>query len=649
MLLLQISARAATYNCTIHPRSGDAFGKAHYRIWLPEETPEIRGIIFRQHGCGMGARQFGLEHADDIQWQSLAQKHGFALMGSQLWAPEEDCSTWTMPEDGSANAFLTAIQIFANASNHPELEQAPWCLWGHSGGAIWTVNMAYMFPERMVAAFPRSGGLSPIGRSYTRSQPKTPDSNPATLQVPIVFCYGEKEFQEGNRFYNLIAGVHEVFEYGRKHHAPWTLAVHPDSEHENSQSRQLAIRFFDRMISKRLPDPANSKGNTSSLLALPNKKHWVGLNDSLEVFEASFLQAPIHLSSYLIDEKFAREWKAFSRFGDIEDTTPPPPPYHIRVDKEGSNAFLQWDAFADIESGIQSFRVYKAGNLIGEIAGELNRRWNPTGAIHAWNYSDQPLNGQAMPAMNFQDRNAGHAEAEDYSVATVNKAGLESKRTQGISLQSWNDRLNSSWTNLSHENFLNHWQGPGGKSPLGWRFEKGILSMSPDRDNGNHTSLYSKDIYDNFEFHFEFRIGAKGNSGVKYRMQHYDGQFLGPEYQILDDDQHYPGYDPSSSKESHFITSSLYVLDMGDWNLDARHPPGTWNKGKIISNGNRIEHWINGVKIVDTRTNTESFKKAVQKSKFNQWPNYGQNTKGRIMLQDHGTGVEFRNLKIKSL
>ena len=173
-LLIPTLAQAATFNLTIEPRSTDAFGKAHYRLWIPDETPELRGIIVRQHGCGMGARKFGLEHADDIQWQALAQKHGFALMGSQLWAPEEDCSTWTMPEDGSAHAFLSAIQTFANASNHPELEKVPWCLWGHSGGAIWTVNMAYMFPDRIIAAFPRSGGLAPVGGSYTRSQPKTP-------------------------------------------------------------------------------------------------------------------------------------------------------------------------------------------------------------------------------------------------------------------------------------------------------------------------------------------------------------------------------------------------------------------------------------------------------------------------------------------
>ena len=203
--------------------------------------------------------------------------------------------------------------------------------------------------------------------------------------------------------------------------------------------------------------------------------------------------------------------------------------------------------------------------------------------------------------------NAANAQPEDYQVSTVNKEGLESKRTQGISMKTWIARKKSVWTNLSDADFLTHWEGPDGHKPRGWKWENEILSMSPHKDKESQTSLYSKEIYGDFEFQFQFRIGNGGNSGVKYRMQDYDEQFLGPEYQILDDQQHYPGYNPAESTEARYITGTLYVLDMGDWNLDPRHPPGTWNAGRIISNGNRIEHWINGVKIVDTRTHTEEF------------------------------------------
>ncbi|MBT7873819.1 MAG: DUF1080 domain-containing protein [Verrucomicrobia bacterium] len=653
LILLSPLTQAATFDCTIEPGPDDAVGTAHYRIWIPEETPELRGIIFRQHGCGQGARKLGLEHADDIQWQTLAQKHGFALMGSQIWAPEEDCSTWTMPEDGSANAFLSAIKLFARASGHTELNQVPWCLWGHSGGAIWTVNMAYLYPERIIAAFSRSGGLSPVGSSYKRSLPKTPNSNAATLQVPILFCYGEREYNEGNRFYNLIAGVHEVFEYGRKHKAPWALTVHPDSEHENSQSRQLAIRFFDNIIPARLPDPAHSENKVQVLKTLPTRKYWIGLHESLETFEASNLQSNLqsnlHESSYLLNKTLAADWESFCQNGHIPDTSPPAPPHNLRVEEEPYRTKLQWNAYADMESGIQSFRIYRKGKLIGEIAGELNRRWNPTGAYQAWNYSDQPLNGRELLPMAFTDGDATNAPPEDYHVSTVNKEGLESKRTQGVSMETWIARNKSVWRNLSDADFLNHWEGPDGHEPRGWQWENETLSMSPSKNKGAQTSLFSKEIYGDFEFQFQFKIGTGGNSGVKYRMQDYDGQFLGPEYQILDDQQHYPGYNPAESQEARYITGTLYVLDVGDWNLDPRHPPGTWNAGRIISNGNRIEHWINGVKIVDTRTDTEEFKQAIQRSKFKKWPHYGQNTEGRIMLQDHGTRVEFRGLKIKRL
>jgi hypothetical protein len=642
------AVHAASFDCTVQPREEDAFEKADYRLWLPEDTPEIRGILFRQHGCGPGARMFGLEHANDIQWQALAQKHGFALMGSQLWAPEEDCSTWTMPEDGSANAFLNAIGQFAKATGHPELETVPWCLWGHSGGAIWTVNMCYLYPERIIAAFPRSGGLSPVGRTYERSQPKEPGSNPATFQVPILFCYGEKEYMEGNRFRQPIEGVYQVFEYGRTQKAPWTLAIHPESEHENSQSRQLALRYFDQMIEARLPDPLETPTpNQPTLRPLPQQPFWIGKHQSLDISEEE--EASNHQDSYLLNHSFARDWQAFSKTGNIPDTTAPPRPHNLRVECEGEKAILHWEAFADIESGIQGFTIYRKGKKIGTVGGEKDPRWNPTGAYHAWNYSDQPLHGQALPPKTFLDPNRAGATEEDYQVTTVNKAGIESNRTQAISLSEWNIRTNTPWKTLIYSDGKNDWEAHNGSTPKGWRTENGILNMRTDRDNGEHTALYLKETYGDFEFQFEYRIGKGGNSGVKYRMTDYDGRFLGPEYQILDDEKHYPGYNPATSQEKYYITATLYVLDMGDWSLDPRHPPGTWNRGRILSKGTVIEHWLNGVKIVETRTDTEAFKQAVMMSKFAEWPHYGQNTEGKIMLQDHGTGVEYKNLRIKRL
>lgn len=651
VLMFSSNAYAAVFNYAVEPNDGDAFEKAYYRIWLPHDTPEIRGILFRQHGCGPGARKLGLEHANDIQWQALAQKHGFALMGSQLWAPDEDCSTWTMPEDGSANAFLKAIQQFAIVSQHPELESAPWCLWGHSGGAIWTVNMCFMFPQRIVAAFPRSGGLSPVGSTYERSQPKAPDSNPDALQVPILFCYGEKEYAEGNRFRKLIEGVYEVFEHGRSNEAPWTLAIHPHSEHENSQSRQLAIRFFDQMIDARLPDPLGDaiKTGIPKLRSLPKHRHWIGDHQNLQIYDERNDEDSNPINSYLLNQTFAQAWQSFSRSGNIPDRTPPVSPHHLRVELRNDLNVLLWDAYADVETGIHSFNIYRKGTLIGEVKGEKVQRWNPNASFHAWNYSDQPINGEALPAKRFIDPTGKGFSSQDYQISTVNKAGVESGLTQGISLSDWNTRQHIKWNSLVYSDENSDWKGFGSAPPKGWRNENGILNMRTDRDNGQHTALFTAEKYGNFEFQFEYRIGRGGNSGVKYRMTNYDGQYLGPEYQILDDEKHYPNYEPGRSNKKHYITATLYVLDMGDWSLDPRHPPGTWNQGRIVATGPRIEHWLNGVKIVEARTDTKAYKQAVQASKFKKWPHYGQNAEGRIMLQDHGTGVEYKNLRIKKL
>ena len=100
---------------------------------------------------------------------------------------------------------------------------------------------------------------------------------------------------------------------------------------------------------------------------------------------------------------------------------------------------------------------------------------------------------------------------------------------------------------------------------------------------------------------------------------------------------------------AHYITATLYVLEMGDWSIDPRHPPGIWNQGRIVVRGPPIEHWLNGVRLVKTRNDKLAFKEAIASSKFKRWPHYGQNPQGRIMLQNHGTGVAFKEVRIRSL
>lgn len=422
--------RGRLYQVSIPPREQDAYENAYYRLWVPDHVKQIRGVIVRQHGCGAGARKFGLEHADDLQWQALARKWDCALLGTQIWAPEEECSTWYMPADGSEHAFFSALQKLGKLSHHPEIAKAPWCLWGHSGGALWVMNMLYRNPERVIAVFPRSGGLAPVNRELPRSQPLKPDSNPAVFQVPVMFCYGEKENQPGERFYAAVIGTHHVFDFAREKQAQWSVAEHPGSSHENSNSRLLAIRFFDSILKQRLPNDSKS----TKLKQLDYQSGWLGDLKSKTIRPLVRHQAAdSKQQSWLPDKKVATAWHELVKSGRNLDTSPPDAPLVVQVSSvPGKGVKLEWQAEADLESGIHAFQIYRDGEIIGTVQGHQNQRWNPEGHFHAWNYSDQPIyDDHPAPKMEFLDETKEASSKAKYEVSTVNQAGLKSSRTVG--------------------------------------------------------------------------------------------------------------------------------------------------------------------------------------------------------------------------
>ncbi|MCM8530810.1 MAG: hypothetical protein NE330_06595 [Lentisphaeraceae bacterium] len=405
-----------TYQVLINPEKGEAFEKVEYRMWIPDGVDKVRGIIFRQHGCGEGARKNGLEHADDIQWQALATKHDFALLGSQMWAPKEDCTTWMMPKDGSARAFLSALDHFAIVSQRPEVTKVPWALWGHSGGAIWSTNMCYTYPERVIAAFPRSGALSPTGKSWPRTQPFEDNSNPKALEVPILFCYGDEEALPNQRFFNLIQGVTNLVDYGRKQGAPWAQAIHPKSNHENSNSRLLAVRFFDAVIPQRLND------DSYKLKKIDFSRGYVGSNGTLDITPVNSKDKTNVDLNWFASKELAQAWQDFSKTGNIPDQTPPPAPVNLKL----TGLSLSWEALADIQSSIAYFEILKDNKVIDKVGGKKANRWNEKGHFHAWNYSDQPLT-KKLPDMKFVLKSFD--ESAKYSIRTINFSGLSSSET----------------------------------------------------------------------------------------------------------------------------------------------------------------------------------------------------------------------------
>ncbi|MFQ5805131.1 MAG: family 16 glycoside hydrolase [Phycisphaerae bacterium] len=149
--------------------------------------------------------------------------------------------------------------------------------------------------------------------------------------------------------------------------------------------------------------------------------------------------------------------------------------------------------------------------------------------------------------------------------------------------------------------------------------------------------------FDNFELKLEWRISAAGNSGIFYRVKEKYGWpwESGPELQVLDNAEHADGRNPKTSAGSNYALHAPL--------RDVTQPVGLFNQVRILADGPHVEHWLNGVKVVEYELWTDEWKRLVAGSKFKKWPNYGLVRKGHIVLQDHGDKVWYRNIKIRRL
>ncbi len=173
----------------------------------------------------------------------------------------------------------------------------------------------------------------------------------------------------------------------------------------------------------------------------------------------------------------------------------------------------------------------------------------------------------------------------------------------------------------------------------GWKIDNGNLMF----DGSGGGDIITKKQYDNFELRFDWKVSEGANSGIMYRVSTGDNApyFSGPEYQILDDAKHGDGKNPATS------AGSLYALYAPE--NKSLKPVGQWNTGRIILDGNQIQHWLNGNKVVQAEFKSDDWNKKVKNSKFSKWTKFGKNTTGHICFQDHGDKVWFRNIKIRTI
>lgn len=175
-----------------------------------------------------------------------------------------------------------------------------------------------------------------------------------------------------------------------------------------------------------------------------------------------------------------------------------------------------------------------------------------------------------------------------------------------------------------------------------WLVKDGCI-VNPPRDKRPEDaaggSIVTRKQYSNFDFRLEYRLDpdfqGRVNSGIKYFA--YPNTELGLEYQLFDHD--------AEVSSKHALADLYDILPAASRDAKGR---GQWNQVRIVSKGGMVQHWLNGKKVLEYERGGEKFRSAIAESKFKNRENFGEAPKGHILLQDHGGGIAFRNVKIRT-
>ncbi len=181
---------------------------------------------------------------------------------------------------------------------------------------------------------------------------------------------------------------------------------------------------------------------------------------------------------------------------------------------------------------------------------------------------------------------------------------------------------------------LDGWMTVDGRPvPDGWEVVDGVIHRRAQKKRAGH--IVTRQTFGDFRLSFEWAVAEGGNSGIKYRVRDYGGKTLGCEYQIFDDARR--SLSPRNS------SAALYDLyEPGPEKF--LKPAGEFNTGRIVVEGNHIEHWLNGHLVVSATVGDDDWDRRIAESKFADAGNFGRNRTGQLMLTDHGSEVWFRNI-----
>ncbi len=326
--------------------------------------------------------------------------------------------------------------------------------------------------------------------------------------------------------------------------------------------------------------------------------------------------------------------------------------YNLERNPKGKEAFKknEWNKFR-VEAIGYNIRVWVNGVQTADLMDDMTASGFIALQVHS---------------IGNESRAGKEIHYKNIRIKTKNLDAEKSSNSKDVPQVSYlNNRLSEreieeGWAMLWDGKSTDGWRGAKINSfpDKGWTIEDGELKVEA-ADGGEST--HGGDIvtirkYKNFELEVDFKFTEGANSGIKYfvdtQLNKGEGSSIGCEYQILDDKKH---PDAKKGVAGNRTLGSLYDLIKAE---PVHYSPNMpykrvtyygWNRARIVVKDRIVEHFVNGIKIVEYERGTQQWKALVNYSKYKDWPNFGENEEGHILLQDHGDAVSFKNIKIKIL
>lgn len=318
--------------------------------------------------------------------------------------------------------------------------------------------------------------------------------------------------------------------------------------------------------------------------------------------------------------------------------------YPMTVNPSARTAFKngQWNK-ARIEAIGSSIRTWVNGIACANIWDDMTLEGFIALQVHA--IGDKAQEGKTV---SWKDIRICTTDVEKYKTSDANDAPQVNCIVNTISPK----EAKEGWALLWDGKTTNGWRGAkiSNFPEKGWVIDNGILKVlkSGGGESTNGGDIVTTRKYKNFILSVDFKITEGANSGVKYfvnpDLNKGEGSAIGCEFQILDDDKH---PDAKLGVRGNRKLGSLYDLIPAPENKPFNKKD--FNTAVVVVKDNKVEHWLNGVKILEYERNNDMWKALVNYSKYRDWPNFGNAVEGNILLQDHGDEVWFKNVKIKEL